>query len=186
MQSLKRKGWQSNGNLVNLRVRMAACEAGRRRRQNGQAQTEFAPAMMILVIFLFFPLIDLISMGVSYGCCMVLNTDQAHEASLSDWNKAEAKTMIEDQLVNVWASSGLGKFVRLGEKPATQEFFRNGQTGPDGVTDKIVMISTTFKCNPFLSIPIPWLNLPGLNAQWTFNVSAERPMENPDFAPPHP
>jgi hypothetical protein len=78
----------------------------------------------------------------------------------------------------------MGKFVKTSGKPNTVISYRPGETASsDGVTDKLVSVTTTLTCNPYLPIPFPAINVPGLNAPMTFSVSSERPMENPDYAP---
>jgi hypothetical protein len=64
--------------------------------------------------------------------------------------------------------------------PVTTITYRNGETGSDSVTDKTVTVTTTVICTPFLTIPMPYINVPGLNGPMTFSIMSERPMENPD------
>lgn len=140
---------------------------------------EFPVAMGIILVLFFFPLIDLLSVGVSYGLCMVLNSNQAREASLLKWSEADsAGGVVKKGIPDQWLG-GMGKFVKLSGYPSTQIGYRDGESG-----DKIIKVSTTVTCNPFLSIPLPIANVPGLNGPMTFTVISERPMENPDYAKP--
>ncbi len=95
-------------------------------------------------------------------------------------------SVIKD-IPDVW-SSGMGHFVKMQGPPTTVVTYRSGQnstdSGNNAVVDKVVRVTTTVVCTPFLPIPLPVANVPGLNGPMTFTISAERPMENPDFAGP--
>ena len=147
------------------------------RNQYGSQTAEFAVAMGVLLLLFFFPLIDLISIGVSYGLCGVLNSNQAREASLLKASEAnDGNGLIRKGLPDQWLS-GMGKFVKIVGYPDTAISYRDGQSG-----DKIVLVATTVTCSPFLPIPFPIGNIPGLNGPMTFTVASEKPMENPDYA----
>jgi hypothetical protein len=150
----------------------------------GSAMSEFGPALMVLLIFFFLPLLDVMCIGVSYGMCIVLNTNQANEAALlaasvSQQPSSTVKKGIPDEWLN-----GMGKFVKIVGYPNTQISYSAGQkeTGADQITDQIVTVSTTVVCSPFLPIPLPLVNCPGLNGPMTFQITAQRQMENPDDA----
>ncbi len=155
------------------------------RRNSGSSLSEFAPGLIVLVICIFFPLVDLLSLFVSYGLCMVLNYNQVHEASLIPYTDAtNASGTVMQGIPQQWAN-GMGHFVKMTGNPVTVISYRNGETAQsDGVTDKLVSVTTTVVCNPWLPIPFPVVQVPGINAPMTFAVSAERPMENPDYAQP--
>ena len=153
------------------------------RRAHGNSIVEFGPALTILLIFFFFPLLDMLTVLVSYGFCMVLNYNQVHEASLLQKSDSISPNgAVRKGIPDQWLS-GMGHFVKVQGYPNTEVFYRNGETGPDKVTDRIVMVRTTVVGSPFLTIPLPVFNVPGLNGPMTFQISAERQMENPDYAP---
>jgi hypothetical protein len=153
----------------------------RRNAKGASSIAEFGPALLVLLICIFFPLIDMLSVALSYGLCMVLNYNQVHEASLLPWQDATNPTgSVEKGIPDVWLG-GMGHFVKVAGPPITSVTYRHGQKGTDGVIDKIVIVQTTVQCSPFLPIPIPWVTAPGLNAPFTFSVASERPMENPDY-----
>ena len=152
------------------------------RNASGSSISEFGPALGLLLICFFFPAVDMISLGVSYGCCQLLNQTQVHEASLLNWNQGTtAYTTVTQTIPNQWQTNGFGQFAKVAGTVDTSISFLTGQKGSDGVTDKIVAVHTTVTCNPFLPIPVPVLNVPGLNGPMTFTITAERPMENPDY-----
>src|SRR5437868_13110996 len=63
-----------------------------RRSQTGQAMTELPGALLILLLMIFFPLVALLSIGFSYGCCATLNSLQLHEAALVSKTEAQKST----------------------------------------------------------------------------------------------
>jgi len=158
------------------------------RSQSGASgMSEFGPALGVLLIAIFFPLIDLLSVCVSYGLVVVLNNNQVHEASLLPYTDAGNPTgAVMKGIPDTW-SNGMGHFVKKEGNVVTQVGYRVGQKSSDSgnkdIIDRIVRVTTTVKCSPFLPIPLPVANVPGLNGPMLFTVSSERPMENPDFAP---
>lgn len=160
--------------------------AYRRRTANGAGIAEFGPAVFVLIIAIFFPLCDLISIGVSYTMLMVLNYNQVHEAALIDSSDAlDPSGSVKKGIPDTWRN-GMGHFVNMSGSPITEVTYRDGQQeaggGGSGVLDKIVRVRTTVTCNPFLSIPF-FVNVPGINAPFPLVVFQERPLENPDHAP---
>ncbi len=151
--------------------------------------SEFAPALLVLVICIFLPLVDLLAVGLSYALVRVLNYNQCHEASLVSWNDAtDAGGNVMKVIPDQWGS-GMGHFVKMTGTPNTVITYRNGESSTDSgnsnVQDKVVQVTTTVSCSPFFPIPFPsgMLNVPGMNGPFTFTIFSERPMENPDNAP---
>jgi hypothetical protein len=138
----------------------------------------------VLLIFFFLPLLDVMCVGISYALCIVLNTNQVHEAALLAASVAQKQdSTVKKGIPDEWLN-GMGKFVKIVGYPNTQISYTAGQTetGADQITDQIVTVSTTVVCSPFLPIPLPLVNCPGLNGPMTFQISAQRQMENPDDA----
>ena len=151
------------------------CE--RRRPKDGSNFGEFAVGIGIILVVFFFPIIDLLSAGVSYMLCVVLNNNQAREARLLKSEDAKnASGLVKKGIPDEWLS-GMGKFAKVQGYPKTDVSYRSGSGD-----DKIVQVSTTITCMPFLVIPLPISNVPALNGPMTFTVATERPMENPDYA----
>ena len=143
---------------------------------------EFAPALMVVLVCFFFPMIDMLGLALSYCLCMVLNYNQVHEASLLPAQTAQAANgPVKKFVVDAWLN-GMGKFVKMQGMPNTVITYRDGNANPDGQVEKHVSVSTTVQCLPFLSIPLPVFKCPGLNGPMTFTIASERPMENPDYA----
>ncbi|MFA6212513.1 MAG: hypothetical protein WC714_23955 [Candidatus Obscuribacterales bacterium] len=152
------------------------------RSNHGSATAEFGPALGILLICFFFPLLNMLTLAVSYCLCMVLNYNQVHEASLVHMSEAvNISGPVCKGITDNWLA-GMGKFVKTDSYPQTSVSYRDGQT-TGSVTDRIAEVQTIVVCQPLLNIPIPGLNVPGLNAPMAFSMSSESTMENPDNAP---
>lgn len=161
-----------------------------RRRQKGNALSEFGPAILVLLIFIFFPLVDLLAVVLAYAVCMVLNFNQVHEASLIPMkDAAQNNGTVKKGIVDQWLN-GMGRLAKLDGYPVTDVSYRQGLAATssgngdpnNGVVDRIVNVSTTVKCKPFLNIPLPGINVPGLSGPMVFELRSERTMENPDYA----
>lgn len=174
MRAMKIKGAFGTNNINSI-----ACT---NRGNRGSAITEFGPALGILLICFFFPLLNMLILGVSYCLCMVLNYNQVHEASLVHMNDAVSLTgPVCKDITDQWLA-GMGKFVKSQGYPHTVVSYRDGQT-TGNVTDRIAVVQTTVVCHPMLSIPLLGATVPGLNAPMAFSLSSESTMENPDNAP---
>ncbi|MBU6451011.1 MAG: hypothetical protein KGS72_04480 [Cyanobacteria bacterium REEB67] len=159
---------------------MRSQNRGNRRKAKGQAIAEFGPALGIVLICFFFPLVDILAVGLAYGFLMVLNYNQVHEASLLPASSAQDPAgVVRSGIVNQWLN-GMGHFVKTEGKPDTAVSYRANTVNADGVTDQTVIVTTTAVCDPFLPIPLPFANVPGLNGPMNLAITSERPMENPD------
>lgn len=155
----------------------------RGRGAHGSAIAEMGPALFVLLLLIFFPLLDLVGMTVSYSACVYLNFMQTKEASVVP--KAEASSpngQVQKGVVDAWLHTGFGQFAKIKGNPETEVSYRDGaQDGNTKVTDKIVRVVTRVSCEPFLIIPFT-PGVPGLSAPMDFTISSEALMENPDHA----
>ncbi len=154
------------------------------RKPNGSTLADFGPALLILFILIFFPLLDLLGICLDYGLCMILNYNQVHEASLIPSKDATDEAgPIKKTIVDQW-SKGMGSFVGLAKPITTTITYTTApQEDASNNADKSVKVVTTVVCSPFLTIPIPFVHAPGFNEPFTFEIASERQMENPDYAP---
>jgi hypothetical protein len=145
---------------------------------------EMGPALWILLMCFFFPMLVLLGMCLSYGSVFVLNNLQTHEASLLNYEDAEDPAgAVRTTIPNEWQNAGLGKFVNLVGPPNTEISYKLGQIDQNKVQDHMVTVTTTCSIKPFVPVPIiP--NVPGLSAPVTFTISSDRLLENQDNAPP--
>jgi hypothetical protein len=151
-------------------------------RERGSALNEIGPALFILLIFIFFPCLDLLSMAAGYASCMYLNQLQAKEAAVDPASDAKVQSgKVRKTVVDNWLQNGVGRFVKTTSYPNTTVSYHDGQTDPTTkITDKIVTVTTTIECLPFLTIPF-FFPIPGLSAPMSFTFSTNATMENPDL-----
>ncbi len=147
------------------------------RRERGQAMSELPGALMILILMVFFPLVNLLAMGVQFGCCFTLNSVQLREAALVKKSQVNATVAA---VANNWKNMGLGKFVNLHQGPLTKVSYKDGQKDPvSNITDKIIVVETAMSIRPFLNQDMPMLpKVTGLNLPMQFRFVSERPLEN--------
>jgi len=174
------------GHIRREKMQSRRYSARRKRTNRGAGIAEFGPGFFVLLICIFFPLVDLISIGVSYCLLMVLNYNQIQQASLVQHQEAQDPSgAVKKGIPDTW-KNGMGRFVNMSGNVQTQITYRDGQTetgaGANGAQDKIVRLRTTVNCNPFLPIPF-FFGIPGINATYPLVVFQERQMENPDYAP---
>jgi len=153
--------------------------------RRGSSIAEFGPALFVLLLLIFFPVLDLVAICFDYGVVALLNYNQSHEASLLPYDKSnDPSGPIKKDIPDAWRKTGLAKFVKVIGNPTTTISYRDGQSNGDSTTDKIVLVNTTVVCDPFMMLPIPVAKIGGLNAPMTFSATSERQMENPDNAMP--
>lgn len=154
------------------------------RTATGSALTEMGPALLLILMMIFFPMLDLMALAASYCSCLYLNFQQTKEAAVVQFTDAQSTSgQVQKGVVDAWQHAGVGVFVKTTTTPHTSVSYRNGQQDPQTkVVDKFVDVTTTVTCQPFLTIPFP-VSVPGLNAPMTFTMTSEAQMENPDNAP---
>jgi hypothetical protein len=153
------------------------------RRKNGSAMSEMGPALLLLLMFVFFPVLDMMGAAAAYGSTFYLNMMQAKEAAVTPASDATSSSgQVQKGVVDSWLNNGIGKFVKVTGYPKTQVKYRDGiKDSTTQITYKVVTVTTTVKCEPF--VKMPWFTpVPGMNAPMEFNVTSEAQMENPDDA----
>lgn len=144
------------------------------RKRRGSTIAETGPALTILFLFLFFPMLDLISMPIFYASCATLNDVQLREAVNIAKSEAEsAGGPVKKHIPEQWASLGMGQFVGLTKPVETQVSYT------PGVGDDIyVIVTTTINCRPFLTMPF-FFPIPGMTTPLDYTISTKRLLENP-------
>ena len=133
------------------------------RNRRGQAIAETGPALFVLLIMIFFPLMDVLAMGLQFCCSWYLNHEASHELSVSkfaDWS------MALDQLKTKFDSTGIPKFAHM--KSGTHKYTSTA-AGPSGDPAQI-NCTTSVTCSPFLYIPM-FFPVPGVNQDMTFSFN---------------
>jgi hypothetical protein len=151
----------------------AATRRRTRRRQAGSAISEFGPALFLFLIFMFFPVIDVISMGFAYSSATTLNDLQLREAARQPKTQVMAMDgLVQEKIPEQWKASTLSFLV------APQSNIQTAVSYRAGVGAVYVTLATTVSFRPLL--PIPFLNsIPGLGAPLTLTINGTRPLEDP-------
>jgi hypothetical protein len=149
------------------------------RRRRGSAISEFGPALFLLLVIVFFPMLDLLGMAAAYVMSGIYHSYMIRELSLSAppsaapdpaiQTQAAAKTKITSDFQNT-------SFFRfLGMKPGDL-VCSNVTYIPNATNPLLVQCTTSATMTPFISIPW-WGAIPGLNAPFTFTMTSQRPQE---------
>jgi len=166
---------QQEPRLTLSRAKVRNCHAG--------TIAEFGPALFILLILIFFPVLDLLSICFSYGVVKLLNQNQVHEASLIEAKQAnDPAGIIKKGIPDQWQQAGFGKFVNVAGRVQTDVSYRDGLASEGKATEKFVIVKTTVVCNPLVFVPFPIAKIPGLNTPVPMVATSECPMENPENA----
>lgn len=154
----------------------------KQRSRTGSTMTESGPALFILFCLLFFPLLDLLGLVLSYYSGYLLNTWQAREAALL--RKVDATSpngLIIKGLPENWKANGLGRFVNITKDIQTQVEYEAdiADTRTGFAPDQSVRVTTTIECGPYFTIPF-FVGIPGITAPYEIKYSNSRHIENPD------
>ncbi|MBX9685657.1 MAG: hypothetical protein K2X27_03080 [Candidatus Obscuribacterales bacterium] len=143
----------------------------RYRKQSGSTIAETGPALLVIFLLIFFPLIDIIGLSWTYGMCWYLNYKISNE--IARGKKADAPAIISEQ-VNLVASSSIASFLGIvpsGIKVASPVF-------NDTAQPPTVQVTSSIEAKPFITVP--WFQaVPGLNAPVTFTISSQLTRELP-------
>ncbi|PWU00880.1 MAG: hypothetical protein C5B53_03495 [Candidatus Melainabacteria bacterium] len=152
------------------------------KRIEGSTLAEFAPAFFILLVGLFFPMLDLMALSTVYSVGASMNDEQLREAALLKRSQAQdVLGSVMYTIPNAWKNSGLGRYAKIDSDIITSVSYADGPQDQYGNVEKLVCVSTSFSVKPFLSVPIP-ISVPGLNADITFNFNSRRVLEYPPNA----
>jgi hypothetical protein len=152
------------------------------RKSPGSAIVETPVALLLLFVFILFPLFVLIGMAAKYACCYSLHQMQLHEAALIAASSAGAADgPIKRGIPESWLSSGLGLFADPADGiPETRLSYHEGVRSANGIEDQFVVVETEFKLKPFLTVSVPGISaVPGLNEAFPIAFKSQTAMENP-------
>jgi len=160
-------------------------------RKTGSAIAEFGPAMFVLVIIVFFPLLDFLGMAAQYGMAAYVNYAMSRELacrSVADGTggsppavgtttpvmaAVNGNQVYTDIVTNGIAATGFGSFLGINNGTLTCQA---GYTNPSDGTQPTVTCSTVIAAAPFVSVP--WFSAtPGLNAPFNIQIQSVRPRE---------
>jgi hypothetical protein len=155
---------------------MLLCKNNRltNRTQKGNALVEIGPALLIAFFFLFFPLLNLSAMGMTFAACVSLNYAQLREAAFSTTARAQhPEGSVRKGIPERWSKSGVGQFVSTPQLPVTSVTYRH----VEGLKNDLVTVSTMVTVKPAFTLPF-FSSVPGLGAPITYTISNERLVEN--------
>lgn len=138
----------------------------------GSALAEFGPALGMLLICFFFPLINILGLFTAYGACQMLNSVQCREAAYLSESKAQDRGgEIRKAIPERWMKQGIGRFAGVDTLPGTE--VTHSGTKPN----RVVTVVTTMQCRPLVIVPLP-IKVPGMNAPVGFQIESWHPVES--------
>lgn len=140
------------------------------RNNKGSAITETGPALLILLVFILFPVLDLLYMGAGYVMAYTLHREEIRQVAVhnpNDWQTAI--NTADDQYLH----TGAGNFLKLTRGAPLRPTWTPSDADPQEVT-----LDSQYQIRPFLVVPVPGLGeVPGLNGPLTVNFKTTRPQE---------
>lgn len=150
------------------------------RRVSGSSIAEFGPVLFVLFLVLVFPLVDLLSMAITYTAGTMLNQAQLRLAVTTPASQLQDTTASPmADVTKAWQSQGMAAFASLDSPPKCTVSYAPAFAGS---TDFTVGVTTTVVARPLLRMPM-FPGVPGLGAPMTFQYYSERLLEDPRNAP---
>ncbi len=158
-----------------------------RRRDNGSAIAEFGPALFVLLIIIFFPLMDFLGLAAAYCMGWYCNYNVCRELSV---RKENERDQVFSECNTALFNTGLIAFVGCkthtdtDSTPASppvpsapSDLFHHADYGAAaGGFQPIVTLTTQVTAQPFITVPfIP--AVPGLSAPAAMVFTSQRPRE---------
>jgi hypothetical protein len=141
-----------------------------KRNTRGGAIAETGPALLMLLIFILFPVMDILYMVAGWGMSWVLHRAEIREISVHkpiEWATAKAKAD------NEFYNGPIANFLQLQPTAGPDPVFTPDQANPTDVT-----VTTNASIKPLLFVSLPGLpNTPGLNARIEVKFTSTRPQE---------
>lgn len=154
------------------------------RQETGSKIPEFAVCLFVLVLLIFFPMVDFIGLFATYFTGIVLVNQQAHEAAMLNFRIArDPQGPILQDLPRSWKASALGNFANVVGAIDTNIGYGAGVSDEFGFEYKEILVVTRMWVRPFISCPFP-MPVPGLNAPVELVLRSRRLIEDPTNAPP--
>ncbi|SRR5579875_209709 len=170
------------------------------RTKSGSSIAEFGPALIILLVLGFFPMLDLMGMVAAYACCWYLNNLQVSmlrenlAVTSPDGQQVQSSNLqnILDQQVNPmtqqFGQTPIGALahvqpipldagsVQIGPVPGSS--WGGSAANPEAATFQVT-VTTRVNSSPFLPIPF----IPGLSGQTTYQIARSDTVENVQVIP---
>jgi len=149
------------------------------RGKRGSAIAEMGPALFVLLVIIFFPMIDLMEVGAGYMMAQSFHDSMLRAIAVSQPTGGTQDPSIQTQataisnVTNSFAGSGFASFLHV---QATDLQVTNVTYLPSAANPTTVQVSTSVSVAPFISIPY-FSPVPGLNAPVIFTSTSQRPQE---------
>lgn len=160
------------------------------RQSQGSALAEMGPALFVLLILVFFPMLNLIQIGAAYA---LANTYHQHIIREIAFRRPEQKDQAIAAVNREIDANGLYTFIKAIDKRVDQVEFldRNGSviTTPIPAADNTsaeandlrnsisrVRVTTTMTVAPYFTIPF-FQPIPGISAPVPFRVQTDKPQD---------
>lgn len=138
----------------------------------GSAITETGPALFLLLIIIFFPMLDLLEMGAGYVFASIFHDYVTREIAIRKPEPGGNQAAIT-KTTTEFKASGFYSFLKMqdGDLKIDQVKYL-----PDVSNPQQVEVTTTVRVRPFISIPF-FTGVPGMGAPVDFKHSSQRPQE---------
>lgn len=152
-----------------------------RRNNKGNAIAEAGPALFFLFVFMFYPMLDIMGLGLAFYSGFMLNTWQTREAALLNANEAQAADgHIRSRLPEYWHKCGLGNLANVEPNIDTEVIYEDGVADSVLKADKVIRVTTTIQYRPWFTVP--FFDIPGLGRPFPITFSNRGHVEDPDLA----
>jgi hypothetical protein len=131
------------------------------RRPIGNTIAEVGPVLFVFFLLVFFPLVNLIVLGLNYGCVKYFNFIETRELAIRQ-KELGISQQVHREVFASWRETGM--FAFCGGNTSVWRSF------PTYNADTTVTNTNVVVVPPFLTIPL-FARVPGLNAPVTFVVS---------------
>lgn len=142
------------------------------RGKHGGAIAETGPAIFLLLIIIFFPMLDLLEMGAAYVFASIYHDYMTRELAIRTpeaGGNAAAKQKIDAE----FKGSGFFSFLKMQNDDLKVD---QVQYIPDISNPTHIQVSTTVRVRPFINIPF-FASVPGMGAPVDFKHTSQRPQE---------
>lgn len=153
------------------------------RSRRGSAIAELGPALFVLLILIFFPMLDLMGAAADYAFANLLHNAEIREIAVRVPDEGQKETIAQQadkDFINTmpgYAQFCGIKVADVGNDAKIKhsiQYIKSDPANPDEITE--VQVATTVSFKPFLVIPY-MDGIPGLGGNMTFTVATTRPQE---------
>jgi hypothetical protein len=149
-----------------------------RRNGKGSQIAEFAPVLTFFLLFIVFPVINLIYLGSAFGSAWYLNHFTVRELTLTNPTATGAATDAENRVVDAWLNTGLSHWIGVNTSNVQKKVQNTNLTYTPTVNPNFVALTTSVTVTPFFRMAVPGLSsIPGIGQDVTFSFTEQEPLE---------